>query len=496
MLCLRREALSAYEESGQGDLEKKKLIELAKKNKNLNGELFLYFTQRLSSMRRGTSFAPAPERHESHAVRMCAVQLERERTEATKAKNELARMKADQGKSPGKDAAAEAGAWKKKHDDAVSRLGQLQLEVSKTKDRVRARSRQDAVQDRESKELLFFLHVSLHMSMRVHVVPCPPQVAKLEQLLKQELGPDADIDKLVREGGADRTGRVQELELLRAQVRELRQKVGEAGRTREERTIQQQQKENRLKEQKVRADGGMDWDALCWCCTSLYPTRAPMLSRVQEKEELQTKVQLLEAELKTATEKSAASAGRARTVSRQIQDLKEKLQVVLEKTANDDKYIAALQGQLRRMRVAGGDVSGGAEEDAEVAHLHGVVQEREQQIDRQEKIIKALQAQMQDLQIQLHQGRRGEAGLQSEPSARSGGAEVSQGGSQGRAWEEAEAGEGAGAVAGAGVNEGARAWHALRQGSMRAAVDASLDDSGLDAPPDVPDDMTGGGYED
>lgn len=62
--------------------------------------------------------------------------MEKERTEANKAKNELARLKAEQTKSTGKDAAAEGAAWKKKYDEGISRLGQMQLEVAKLKDKV------------------------------------------------------------------------------------------------------------------------------------------------------------------------------------------------------------------------------------------------------------------------------------------------------------------------------------------------------------------------
>ena len=84
--------------------------------------------------------------------------------------------------------------------------------------------------------------------------------------------------------------------------------------------------------------------------------------------------------------------------------LKEKIGIVLDKTTTDDKLIAALKVEvaaLRRSGVAGGvgssgSGSGGLDDDTfwrELSTLRSKCQEQESQLSRQEAVIKSLTAQ-------------------------------------------------------------------------------------------------------
>jgi len=394
--------IEAYEEQDNGSDAKSKVADLSKRNRALQ------------------------------------MQLEREKTETNKAKNELAKVKQDAKKAEGRDLEGEIREYKKKVDDGATRLGKTQLEIANLQDRNR----------------------------------------KLEALLKAQVGKDADVDKLLKSVGPGGAGVSspraaqknprQEIEVLKAQVRDLRKKLGET----QETTREERDSENL--------------------------TRGRREREAKELEEAQERAKAAEADLQGMKEKVVAANARGQALTRQIDVLREKLATVLAKTANDDKYIAALRAEVDKLRKGGGG-GGGA-----------LVAEQEAQITRQEAIIKALNSQIQDLQIQLHhadgfgEGSRG--GGRTGRSLEGAGASEEGGGSWPRAAEqsfeeagameeaeEAEALEDGGHEEAEALEDGGHEEaEALEDGGHEEAEALEDGDNGVGPPPTgLPDDKAG-----
>ncbi|KXZ56604.1 hypothetical protein GPECTOR_1g543 [Gonium pectorale] len=208
---------------------------------------------------------------------------------------------------------------------------------------------------------------------------------KLTRALVREVGEDVPLSKVLDESGAGEwKGRREQIIALRDQVKQLKVAAGQAPAE---------------TKQEAAAKGVINKISK---------------ERNQEMERVSTELSATRAELEALRQKYEGAMSRRKILEGELSGLKAKVSVVLEKANMDDKLIAALRAELAALRkgqapTAGGLPSrpGGAaaragsgsnstpadEEDLwrELGSLRRKVAEQEEQIDRQEAIIHALQ---------------------------------------------------------------------------------------------------------
>ncbi|KAG2499394.1 hypothetical protein HYH03_002968 [Edaphochlamys debaryana] len=201
---------------------------------------------------------------------------------------------------------------------------------------------------------------------------------KLTRALVREVGEDVPLSKLMEDGNAaEWKGRREQIIALQYQVKQLKAAAGQVA----------------VETKQEAAAKGV--------ITKISKERNNELDR------LTGDLGAVRGELEALKLKYDGAISRRKILEAELSSMKSKVSVVLEKTETDDKLIAALKQELAALRKAG---PGGApalgrggkpsnpagpigEEDLwrEVGSLRRKVQEQEEQIDRQEAIIMALQ---------------------------------------------------------------------------------------------------------
>ncbi|CAG9467378.1 unnamed protein product [Pedinophyceae sp. YPF-701] len=193
------------------------------------------------------------------------------------------------------------------------------------------------------------------------------QQRAVEVLVRKEYGEEVDVRELIR-NPENFKGRQEEIIRLRAKVRDLAAKAGA--------TVKEGSGERAVRE----------------------GVRAAAEKRTVEMQRLQEENQELQEKVDEARFKSKGQVGRIRVLENSLSQIKEKMAVVLNKTATDDKLIRAQKAQIQALtdRLAG---KSGAAGDAEARmELEQRCEEFEMQVQRQERIILALQEQLQAAQ--------------------------------------------------------------------------------------------------
>lgn len=141
---------------------------------------------------------------------------------------------------------------------------------------------------------------------------------KILLALKNELGEDISIDQVLKDlnsGSSNWVGRSQQIVLLKEKVRDLQKAQGLAQDTKVER-------DNLDRIRKLRAD-------------KIETTE----KKIQEGEQLRAEIQAMKL-------KCDSASSRVKILTEDNKDLRSKIQVILDKTANDDRLINALKSQL------------------------------------------------------------------------------------------------------------------------------------------------------
>lgn len=225
---------------------------------------------------------------------------------------------------------------------------------------------------------------------------------KVKEALKRELG-DVPVDTALRGldgGGGGWTGRAQTISLLQSKVVELKRELAVA-------------LEAKLSPAGT-PNGKSGGTALAGLSSpSKGATQMDGASRVdaqhrreidkierdrrQEAAALQEQVDKERAEKAAIKRKLDAASSRVSVLEKEARDLRDKLEVLLSKTDNDDALIAALQSEMASMARSAKESKRSKKEElkqedaASVEQLH----EKDSQIERQHKIILSLRAELQ-----------------------------------------------------------------------------------------------------
>eukprot|EP00197_Chlamydomonas_leiostraca_P004101 CAMPEP_0202872114 /NCGR_PEP_ID=MMETSP1391-20130828/20448_1 /ASSEMBLY_ACC=CAM_ASM_000867 /TAXON_ID=1034604 /ORGANISM="Chlamydomonas leiostraca, Strain SAG 11-49" /LENGTH=361 /DNA_ID=CAMNT_0049553077 /DNA_START=33 /DNA_END=1114 /DNA_ORIENTATION=- len=189
---------------------------------------------------------------------------------------------------------------------------------------------------------------------------------RLARALQREVGEEVPLAKVLEEGG-DWKGRREQIIALRDQVRALRAAQGLAGDSRQEAAAK-------------KALGKISG------------------ARAAELDRLTAELAAARAEVEALRQKHDAAVQRRKVLEAEMGGMRDKVAVVLDKTANDDRLIAALRAELaaanRRAAVSAGAARTPDEDELwqEVGVLRRRAAEQDSQIERQEQIILALQA--------------------------------------------------------------------------------------------------------
>mmetsp|Transcript_30747 Transcript_30747/g.73214 ORF Transcript_30747/g.73214 Transcript_30747/m.73214 type:complete len:355 (+) Transcript_30747:107-1171(+) len=196
---------------------------------------------------------------------------------------------------------------------------------------------------------------------------------KLRRLLQREIGDGADLAKVMEEGSNWR-GRAQQIVLLKHRLQEAQ--AGEAAPA----TVA-----------RPREDGNR---------RALDELKE---KRRQEADKAEAELAEARGELEKLRFKCDAAVSRKKLLEDEVKNLKEKIAVLLSKTTNDDKLIAALRSQLEqskraphetnpRVKAKPGNTTDGKGADV----LKEELMRKEEQIERQLMIIHTLEAQIGD----------------------------------------------------------------------------------------------------
>ena len=218
----------------------------------------------------------------------------------------------------------------------------------------------------------------------VQVGQLKQELASVKRALVREIGEDVDL-KTVVDGGAGWKGRAQQISLLKDKLRESKRAL-EATRHNLENAPTMTMAEMQAQaaaSAALAADRGY----------ALDEKNRKHLSEIgrdrrRETEELEAKVTQLQEQNAALKKKYDGASARVKNLEKDMKAMKGKVLLVLEKSGNDDKLIAALKQQVR---MAGGDGSTPPKTTA-------TLKQKEQQIDRQEKIILALRAELNSAQ--------------------------------------------------------------------------------------------------
>eukprot|EP00891_Asterochloris_glomerata_P002894 jgi/Astpho2/2894/Aster-x0116 len=189
---------------------------------------------------------------------------------------------------------------------------------------------------------------------------------KLERALVREVGSDVPMAKLLADEGGDWRGRAQQIGLLRDKVRELQESQGLAAVT----VNSRYNREHQRNIDSIKAD------------------------RMKELERLRAELESSSAKQAALQAKLDGTVARKTIVEGEVKSLKEKMGILLDKAATDDKLVAALQSEIAALRKSLRE-AGSAEDfstmQRQIESLKGKYAEQVEMISQQESLIASLQ---------------------------------------------------------------------------------------------------------
>ena len=204
------------------------------------------------------------------------------------------------------------------------------------------------------------------------------ELASVKRALAKEVGDGVDVKKVIAEGGGWR-GRAQQISMLKDKLRESKRAL-DATRT----SVQGAAPTLTMAEMQAQAQASA---ALAqdpaYAIDQKNRKHISELGRKgrRETEELEARLQQALDAKDAQRQKYEGASARVKNLEKDMKAMKAKVLLVLEKSTNDDKLIAALKEQVR----VGGGAAGGGQ-----VPMTAPLREKEAQIDRQEKIILAL----------------------------------------------------------------------------------------------------------
>ncbi|KAJ1475814.1 hypothetical protein T484DRAFT_1827120, partial [Baffinella frigidus] len=256
--------------------------------------------------------------------------------------------------------------------------------------------------------------------------------------LKRELG-DVPVERAL-EDGAGWTGRAQQISLLQSKVTQLKRDIQQISLlqskgTQLKRDIQPSSPQaervfdsasrvdelHRAQIDKVEKDRRKEAEHLQEQLLSEREGKEALLKRAsaavekdrrKEADQLQEHLLSERAEKEALKRKADSNSSRVKNLEKDCRDLREKMQVLLAKTDNDDSLIAALQNEMQSMARRAKDEqrkervseTGAA---AELQEVKATLRAKETQVDRQQKIIVSLRAELQAAVMRADDSSRG-----------------------------------------------------------------------------------------
>lgn len=189
---------------------------------------------------------------------------------------------------------------------------------------------------------------------------------KLHRALAREVGEEVPLSKILDES-SDWKGRREQIIALRDQVKQLK------------------------------AAQGLVVDSKAEASNKKAITKLSK-DRSNEADRISAELTATRQELDTMKMKYEGAVSRKKILEGEISNLKDKVAIILEKTNNDDRLISALKNEVATLKrqVATMSASAPKSDDQlwqEISQLRRRLAEQEEQIDRQEQIILALQHQ-------------------------------------------------------------------------------------------------------
>jgi len=228
------------------------------------------------------------------------------------------------------------------------------------------------------------------------------ELNKTREALKKELG-DIPLEKVL-EDGSTWTGRAQTISLLQSKIVQLKRELS---------NISVSSARGEGKGGALDYDGFEDKD-VAMRVDDQHRKEIERIERDRKREAQQLQDDLLkEREEKEGMRKKLdAASARVRNLEKDCRDLRDKIQILIAKTDNDDNLIAALQSEMEAMarktkderRKARGEESGALEELQEVRRQ---LKDKENQVDRQQKIIISLRAELQSAMTKTEEATSG-----------------------------------------------------------------------------------------
>lgn len=188
---------------------------------------------------------------------------------------------------------------------------------------------------------------------------------KLTRALVREVGEEVPLSRVL-EAGSDWKGRREQIIALRDQIKALKTVQGQAPAS------------------DTKFDG-------------VHKNMISKMSkdRTAEMDRLAAELATVKGDLQQAQMKLSAGVSRKKVLEAEVAALKEKLTIILDKTKNDDRLIAALKAELThaKRQAAGAGSASGDDTYKQLVEARQRLDEQEDQIDKQQEIIKYLQAQ-------------------------------------------------------------------------------------------------------
>jgi hypothetical protein len=234
----------------------------------------------------------------------------------------------------------------------------------------------------------------------VQVGTLKQELASVKRALTKEVGEGVDLKAIVEEGGGWK-GRAQQISLLKDKLRESKRALEATRHTAQSgaptMTMAEMQAQSAASEA-LAADRGY----------ALDEKNRKHLSEIgrdrrRETEELEANVTQLQEQNAALKKKNDGASARVKNLEKDMKAMKGKVLLVLEKSNTDDKLIAALKEQVR---TGGGGGGGGGGAGGKPVKMTAPLKQKEQQIDRQEKIILALRAELNTAQQRVEEVSR------------------------------------------------------------------------------------------
>ena len=231
---------------------------------------------------------------------------------------------------------------------------------------------------------------------------------KVKEALKRELG-DVPVDTALRalEGGAAAagwTGRAQTISLLQSKIVELKRELAVSLESKLSPGASPKSQQSQALD--VASPGGAKAALQLDAASRLDAQHRRQIDKIErdrrfEASSLQEQMDKERADKAALKRKLDAAASRVSVLENEVRDMRDKIQVLLSKTDNDDALISALQTEMAAMARAAKDNKRARRDetkhnlDSASSHSLEQIEEKQAQIERQHKIILSLRAELQ-----------------------------------------------------------------------------------------------------